>query len=306
MKKYLLHCLTCLFSVTSFGQTFITSSNQKLVEDAVKDGIILVRQFYQLKDTTVHPVQYYGRNNQPDFGMSLNLGILFGNGYLSGAKTFRPWMQDSNYVEFENSKYVPVLSKTEFRTFGNCRFDSLRISNEIIPLQEGRIFMPKDSLFSNKGFTANKNIGKQECWLVWITSAEEARNESDSLQLALTTYRMDITIEIGHNIYDIPSPPFKKNIIGGFLVSPVVTAIGNISFQLVALLEKKQDEWQAILIKPLSAEAPAIKRSQPEQSLTPSTRPVHTKDNKKRKKDDKSIQNGRQNQCGNGEDQQRR
>ena len=284
MKKYLLHCLIYLFSTTGFGQTFVTSSSQKLVENAVKDGIILVRQYYQLKDTTVRPIQYYGRNNQPDFGMSLSLGILFENGYLSGVEAFNPWMQDGNFIEFKNSKYVPILSRTEFRTFSDYHFDSLHISNEIIPFQEEHIFMFKDSLFSNRGFVVNKNIGKQECWLVWVTSAEEARNENDSLHLALTTYRMDITIERGHNIYDIPSPPFKKNIIGGFLISPVVTAIGNISFQLVALLEKKQDEWQAVLIKPLSAETPVVKGNQPEQSLTPSTRPADMKNNKKRSK----------------------
>lgn len=284
MKKYLLHWLICLVSVTSFGQTFITSSNQKMVEDAVKDGIILVRQYYQLKDTTVHPVQYYGRNNQADFGMSLSLGILFENGYLSGIEAFNPWMQDDNFIEFKNSKYVPVLSRTEFRTFSSFHFDSLQICNEIIPLQEGHIFMPKDSLFASKGFTCNKDIGKQECWLVWITSQEEFRNESDSLNLALTTYRIDITVEKGNSIYNIPSPPFKKNIIGGFLISPVVTAIGNISFRLVALLEKKQDEWQAVLIKPLLAEVPAVEENLSERSLTSSTRPAYPQNNKKKRK----------------------
>ena len=84
-----------LASYAQWSQSIFNSPNQKMVEDAVKDGIILVRQNFQLKDTMTQ--QRYGRNHGDSFGSQYCIAAKVKSG-LCVSKRFRnPWEYDDNY-----------------------------------------------------------------------------------------------------------------------------------------------------------------------------------------------------------------
>ncbi|MDR2232001.1 MAG: hypothetical protein LBE56_02620 [Tannerella sp.] len=235
-------------SSINFGN--MLSSNQQLIEDAVKDGFFIIRQRYQLQDTTARTPTYFGWQNRDWFGESYSLGVKVKTGYYLFDKAIIPWLYDTNFEQYKtNSKYVPVLSDGDFRTFENIDYQSLPRGNALI--KEGssnRIFLlPDTSSFQQKGFSVDTGKGEKKGWLVWVTTDKPLEEQPDQKPSCLI-YRLELNFEQGKNSYDVKDPATDKNIVGGFYFLPEITDIGQITFSLSGVLLRENGSWQVAVL----------------------------------------------------------
>jgi hypothetical protein len=256
-----------------FGAQFmprsLSSGNQQLIEDAVKDGIFIVRQSYQIKDTATNTL--YGWNGDEQFGYAVSLGIKAQNGYYLDNRAVEPWRYDDKFAEYNGKKqYVPVISESECRPLTNDSAFSIFSydKDRLKTLSDGQFYFAGDSLLDRQGFDPDDSNGNKDGWLVWVLSPDSIRRvENESFSLLV--YRNELTFESGKDAYKIKDPPTDKRILGGFYVVPKVIGIGKISFCISGLLNKKEDYWQVVRLTESSGKKEIFRDKPVKEGLTP-------------------------------------
>lgn len=231
-------------SFAQFGQNLFSSVNQQLIEQAVGDGIMLIRQEYQLEDTVT--MKRYTWNNQPEFGNSQSFCVLTENGYIASNKVLEPWKYDSKYAKYKDSVYRPVLSKTYCRTISDDKYREVGCLSPIGPrtlLQDDWIYVC-DSTFNKRGFISDTVSGEKNGWLIWLTINNVEKIDTE--QLTLVSYRHELSIEERKYIYEIPEPTTQRHIIGGIYVEPKYLEIGRIEFALIGIVVNIDNKWHVI------------------------------------------------------------
>jgi hypothetical protein len=219
-----------------------------MIDDAVRNGFFIVRQKYQLMDTTVNPPAYFGRNNQPHFGIGYSLGVKTADGFYSDDKVLHPWNYDANYEQYRtDNKYKPVIFETAYRLIGDSTYTIMEFQADLcFPVPSTPFVCAKNSSFGKKGFTTDNANGLKKGWLVWVVSDKEVA-AVDTIPLSLMIYRNELVFESGKNVYEIkPLAVESKVIAGGIYVIPHVTDIGQITFRLSGLLSRNGDKWQVV------------------------------------------------------------
>ncbi|MDR1898267.1 MAG: hypothetical protein LBR10_15930 [Prevotellaceae bacterium] len=253
MKKVLFFCIFQTWAATvlvaqSLGLSI--SSNQQMIEDAVKDGLFVIHQYYQLQDTTAATPSYYGWNNNPHFGDTYSLGVKTTNGYYVGDRVIRPWIYDSKFEEYRNSnQFAPVFLKAEYRQFDSTSCSPLALK-DVTPeiISENRVFFIDDAIFDNKGFSADYADGTTKGWLVWAVT-DKPLPEADRQPLSLLVYRSELVLENRKELYEVRTPSTQKTVLGGIYILPEVTEIGKITFRLLGILHYENDRWNVVKIK---------------------------------------------------------
>ena len=254
---------------TQFLPRTLNSGNQQLIEDAVKGGIFIVRQGYQLKDTKTDKL--YGWNNDEQFGYTVSLGIKVQNGYYLDVKAVEPWRYDSKYNEYNDQKqYLPVISESKYRLFTDDSVfnDFTYDKGKLKALYGGQFYFAQDSFFDNQGLEPDNSDGKKAGWLVWVVSSDSAANSTNE-SFSLLVYRNELTFETGKDTYNIKNPPTDSAILGGFYVVPEVTGIGKTSFRLNGLLNKKDGNWQVVRLTESAGKKEIVRDKPAQEGLTP-------------------------------------
>ncbi len=247
MKKIIIALLLILSgSYPAISQTFEMSPNQQFIEDAIKDGILIVNQEYQLQDTETK--QLYGRNNKEFFGKTYSMLLKVEDGYYGDIKIVKPWLYDSNYMEYrDKNKYTPKISGTSYRNIDNHFFKPSPFdADSYLPITEDFLYMWPGS-DGDIGMQKDTTTGHKEGWLIWVT-AEEELHKSDSAHLQLEIYRTDIDIKKESCFYEIKNSNTNRIIIGGFYVFPLFTKIGQVTFSLVGILQQIDNKWNIVTI----------------------------------------------------------
>ena len=242
MKLLIATLALSVISMTGFAQISFQTSNQKIIEDAVIDGVLLVRQEYQLEDTV--SLKRYTWNNRPEFGSAISFCVLTENGYVISSTALKPWEQDSKFDKYKGV-YRPVLTDTWYKTAASKDF---RKAGGIAPsetkyLADTNWTCVFDSLFG-QGFAVDTTSGEKDGWLVWLTAGNAGNVESDSL--TLMAYRYKLTVQADVEAYEIPSPTSSRHIIGGIYVEPKYPGIGKMKLELVGTVVKNGDNWQML------------------------------------------------------------
>ena len=272
MKRIILSLAGMIFMASinaQFMPRSLNSGNQQLIEEAVKGGIFIIRQSYQLKDTNTD--ELYGLHNAEHFGYTVSLGIKAQNGYYLDNRAVEPWRYDNTFIEYNDQKqYLPVISESKYWSLTNDSvFSDLPYDKDKLKaLSSGQFYFAQDSLFNNQGFDTDNSDSNKEGWLVWVVSPDSmkaAANESFSLLV----YRNELTFEPGKNAYKIKEPPTDNWVLGGFYVVPEVTGIGKISFCLSGLLNKKDGYWQVVRLTESIYKREIISDKPIKEGLTP-------------------------------------
>jgi hypothetical protein len=224
-------------------------SNHQLIEDAVTDGLFIVRSCYLLQDTTVKEPTYYRWRDLPYFGDSCSLGVKLKKGYCIGDIAANPWKYDTKYEEYRSrNRYKPVMSESYYRQIN----DSLPLllsleKKEIKSISTNHIYLVEDTLFQNKGFEINNSNGEKKGWIVWVISDKPLPEQKD-MKISFSIYRTELLFEHGKEIYNIEmkNPPVNKTVLGGIYILPKYPEIGEIVFQLGGYLHKENNQWQVI------------------------------------------------------------
>ena len=236
----LIASLNC--AVAQFSQSLFNSSSQQLVEQAVKGGIVLLRQDYQLLDTLSNT--RYGWNHQEVFNSIYSVGFKVGSGYVVNERFVRPWNFDQRYHELRDTTYVPVISKTSCKSMVDTVYTDVKYnSDHKRSIKDSLIYRVDSLVHERRGLRIDSSLGEKEGWLVWITSADSLLQENT--QLSVVTYKHKITIEENKKEYALPKPATSKNIMAGILVVPNNTQVGVLDFQIVGYAYQK-DDWYVI------------------------------------------------------------
>ncbi|MDR1680349.1 MAG: hypothetical protein LBS12_00995 [Prevotellaceae bacterium] len=264
MKKIFYTMICGMLSLTAGAQSrqlqgLSASANQQLLEQAVADGLLVVRRYYQLKDTTVEPPAYYGWNNQPHFGESLSLGVKGDSGRcLLSESAVHPWLYDPKFDQYRNqNRYVPALFKAEYRLLDSAAYRPVVLEDSAVPLSDNRLYTAvADSAFGSSGFTVDRDSGEKNGWLVWVL-ANAPLTGNATQPLSLIVYRSPLTFTDDLTLYEVRTLSTEKTILGGIYILPQITGIGQITVKLSGVLLEENEKWHVVKVAALPLSAPA-------------------------------------------------
>lgn len=297
MKKILLVYLIIItsqaFAFAQWSQSMFNSPNQQLVEDAVRKGIVLVRQDYQLQDTLTN--QKYGRNHETYFGTVYSIAAKLQNALSVSERFVSPWEYDSNFAQYNNSHYQPIISKTMFRALSDSSYTELHYNrNYIRALEEGIVYHVDSLSHPDRGFIVDRSIGEKEGWLVWVFASDTTQLSNESL--SLVTYKHKVTLEEGLNKYMVTQPGVSGHILGGIYVCPNITVIGTVDFLFEGLIvHDVNEQWQFYVFCETESGSTTLSDNLPEQGdeLTPVTENTQNENNSRHRSRNRSHRGAR-------------
>ncbi len=244
MKRILTMSLFLFISLFVAGQPSLfhtASANQQLIEEFVGNGLFLLRQDYQIKDTATG--KYYGRGGDV-FGSIYALGIKLQGGYCLSDRGVRPWEYDEHFNDYRKG-YIPVMYKTYRRELtdtamtGCPQWGDKRMRELLL----GKFSYVADSLFGGDGFETDLTAGRKKGWLVWVVSKKAIAEAAPQTSVSYAIYRKELDIRDGAGEYVIDAPSVDQKVWGGIYVVPVQTAVGQITFRLVGVVDRWGDQW---------------------------------------------------------------
>lgn len=271
MKTLYTFVFLCLANIAYSQQLprIFKSSETILVEKTISDGLLLIRQEYQLEDTLTH--KRYTLDNRSDFGSAISFGVLTESGYIVRNDVITPWEKDRQYEQYRGSQYRPVLSRTLARTVKDStwRETALILPQYVFPIKDSQWVEVKDSL-SAEGLSVDYSDGEKDGWIVWLTSEKEC---IDSSALSLVIYRQLLELS-GKVDGDIAVKTLDTNseVLGGIYINPCFESIGRIAFKVCGIIVKKEEAWTLLrCTSGLSAEESIAKKTDKDQApeLTP-------------------------------------
>lgn len=275
MKQIILYAVALIITVSTANAQKLAdyrfkSMMQNVAEEAVKSGLFIIRQDYVIKRNSDGLT--FGLDNRPEFGTTYSLAVKATNGYIISEPAVKPWHHDKNYDQLqEKEKYTPIILQTQ-----------------ITPLQDSAIYSRID--ISNSA----KFDNKQQLW--FIKQADTSKETFPDFQAGNSGYTVWITVDEKQDLsintaakfwfttdsiaFDKPTI-IKQNftnekILGGIFVIPAYPKIGEVQFQLAAIIVPDGDCWAAIPF-------PKVKRST-SLNLTPTENPPSKNDDDKNKK----------------------
>lgn len=227
-----------------FTQSMFNSPNQQLVEQAVRNGVVLLRQDYQLLDTVTN--ERYGWNHRDMFNSVYSVGIKVGDGYVVSDRFVHPWSYDGRYLDLTGVTYVPVVSKTMGRIITDTVMTEIKYGvSDVCPLEDSLAYRIDCEDSELEGFTVDSSAGAKDGWLVWVVAKDSTL--SDSSDLSLVTYRYSMTIDDDTLSYQLPDPVASDYIVGGFYVVPQNTSVGKLDFKLVGFAALRDSLWYLVV-----------------------------------------------------------
>ena len=261
------------------GQIF-KSSNQQFVEQAIKNGIFVIKQTYQLEDTTTQ--QRFGRYGNEEFGAFSSLAIRTSNGILVDSQLLSPWETDSNFSRYR-ATHRPVIANSYSMEFGDSIMSPITFSTDSLNLGQFRLakLCPQDSSFV--GFDNKRYNRTTEGWIVWLSNDSTINEFNGHKNPEFTIFKRTIEFHPDSISYKIDAPSTSNQLWGGIFVVPEQTEIGQITFFLGGVIVKDlaSNEW--VLATPM--EQMITTRTRPEDELTPlRQQPTENKKKKDKKK----------------------
>lgn len=243
MKRFILLLLISLVCYTGRCQMILGKlGTEALVEDAVKEGFVLVGAQYQLKEKATGNL--YGRGGRNYYGESYSLGYLFPQGCILAEESLSPWDKDPDFEKYrKNEKYVPILMDTISLKKANRGVSRINCSiRGISNLPNTGLSSISLDVSEYSGFPLNQEIGQLSGWFVWcmIPKEEQIGRETDFSFTSL--YR---TIEIKDTMaVPVEAPKNGEKMLGGIFVVPKVDSLGKITLYTKGILCKiNNDKW---------------------------------------------------------------
>lgn len=299
MRKYFLLLLfisTKLFAQLEIGS--LTTSGQKITENAVKGSVSVIKQSYQVKNKKTGKI--YGRSGRKDFGHSFSIAIKSEHGFLLTEKGLKPWLYDESFKKVEND-YEPVISMTDIRVIrAESKFIQCPMKIQSQQPAEGIwIANIADSLNTDKLEIDNEN-GVKDGWLIWFYSPKDSKaDELGAVSLQSVNKKIDVKDD---KSIDIDEPANSNHVLGGVYVCPYFIGGGHIVYKFVGMVVKIENKWKLQIpfvgmshenssVEPdempqeePNVEEPAQEKDDQDIDLTPVEQPKDKKKGKKSKK----------------------
>src|SRR5574344_873891 len=123
MKKILITAFVCIASLSAFpqldGLSSLFPNNQPILEEAIQNGLVLIKQTYQLYDSTAN--KYYGRAGNDYYGFNYSMGFKMKNGIYFFDEAAHPWNYDDYFTKYKD-QYTPVIYETSVREWTDTNY----------------------------------------------------------------------------------------------------------------------------------------------------------------------------------------
>lgn len=274
MKHIIIWILGALTSFPAYAQfpgLSLSSNNQQLIEDAIKGGMILLEQSYQLEDTTTH--QRFGRYGKEEFGKSYSLAVKVNDGICITDRATRPWEYDENFSRYRDS-HRPILYKTSYRELPDSLPANMLALDYSIQkhYENSTLCFAMDSIsFRRNGFITDETSGERNGWIVWVSSTSKLGECDSSTAFDYIIYKLSLNVSADSISYPVSTPQTDKHIWGGIFVIPEQSAIGQLTFRLCGIAEPNNASWQ--LIVPFCTASSAEQQHPVGEELTPTIAP---------------------------------
>lgn len=243
MKKLALTIITIALSLTSMAQfDFVATEGQKMVQNALSDALVLVRQNYVLVNDKN---EEYGRSGQEYFGRAYGVGLFTDCGLAMPTSTAEPWREDKAYDKYRSSdEYKPKVSMTELRYAGQTQYKAATFNSpEFVYTHDSAVLytsgIPKEATIH----TELPKDGETSGWIVLLTSSGNLEAD-ETAPISVEAFKYSITFDKKTVLYPIEQTPSMrvKNIIGGAFFIPFYS-MGQITFKYAGIMVKKEDGW---------------------------------------------------------------
>lgn len=268
MKKTSLLIIMMLSYGIAMTQSFdfnFKSNNQLLIEDAVKQGFIIIRQSYQLCDTTANPYTYFGKNNDDFFGQTFSLGIITEKGIYCNNQAICPWNFDTSFEDYRNTKYKPVLYQTYYRFLTNSTYQEIKYDRDSLNIMYSNLLYSIDFDGFEDGFVVDNQQGEKQGWLVLVDTNDHI-SVNDTVPFRMSIYRSPLIFSNDSAQYNIEVKSMYDSFIGGVYITPTITAVGQITFVLSGIVQNNNHNW---IIIPLLTTKDNLDNNNDEIILTP-------------------------------------
>lgn len=236
MKKILITMLLCSAPIWIMAQDMA----QDLVERAIRQGIVVLRQDYQLLNEDDEPI-----GNKPGmncYGRTYTCGVRIGDNQFLVTKDFViPWINESIV---KSNKRNPQVSYSGFLTLNTIDFEqfdcnvedaSEEIANHLYKIEASEV----------EGFETDEEAGKKKGYSVWLKCSNSIDMEHVPTGLSLEYTPFSITTKENTFVYELSAQP-KGNVIGGVFIVPTVSKIGSIKLKVNGMFEKRGGVWKFI------------------------------------------------------------
>lgn len=240
----------------------------QFIEKAIAQGLVGIRQDFQLEDTLIEKSYNFG--GDPDrFGGQISFLVKLDNGFVIPDEILHPWDYDPNYPKFKNKQYVPFFNRTSLLKVSQNNWKELEFP--FLPTEEGELAnglkYVKDEESVSNGFHRFSGYGKKEAWIVWLLLSEKSSTET---HCEFVTRPIELTLEKGKKLYEMEAPESKLQLLGGIVVEPVFNGVGRVDFALIGVIGKTDGKYNMAVIEPNMAEEVIITEGSNIENLTPS------------------------------------
>lgn len=219
-------------------QDAMKMGENQLIEDAVKDGFVVMNTYYALQTNNG---KKYGRDGHDFFGHSCYVGYSLPQGYVTMAEAMNPWEKDEMYESFrDEGKYTPVLLDSIMIRTGNGS-GTLRgsVNSECMAIGETGLV----SLLAGEDNQQSLMLSQEDVnkgWLVFAMIPKDKNKVFDKTTPLSFTSKVFTFKETGM-LVDVPQRS-RETIVGGIFVVPVIKGIGQVELQAKAFLTKNSDD----------------------------------------------------------------
>lgn len=244
MNKYnYIFCLILLLITHTSANSQLLNikiGSDALVEDAIKDAIILVESRYCIQD--IESDQKYGRNGDSYFNKISFLGCKTEKGILTSSQAMKPWEVDKTYNKYrDNSKYRALLDSTLIiRSLPIDTTQSIDISSNLVFNNDSTLICIgiADNIKESMAFsTVDKGATN---WIVWVLESTN-ENSKDSQLFEYNIVKRTIDFSKDKGSLDIPSS--TNPVVGAIYLNANVVSVGLIEFCLSGFAIDKSGEW---------------------------------------------------------------
>ena len=256
-KKIILLLLT-LVAIPATAQIFnfsLRTNNQQLIDKALSGAFVGINQSYELCDTIKD--EHFGRDGKDYFSIIPFIGIETEKGLVFPSSLLTPWTKDVDFEKYRD-KYKPLTTKSNVRLLnveGDQPYRDIQYPITGIPITN-HLNILADTLHSSKGLIVDTIPGVKDGWFIWLTSNKDLA-EADSVKF--TSIKKVIEVPLNGESIHIDTPEISETVYGGIYVTPIQTAIGQITFTLTGIMIPDEDGW--ILDFPFIAENKEKNRS---------------------------------------------
>lgn len=240
MKKYIALLLLTAIAATGHAQLQVgKSAAQLIVEQAVRPGIVISQNAFQIKKNGTD--ELFGLNGKNEFGTAYTVGLKVPGGILLTDRAIHPWDGNEKFEKYK-ADYSPVACTPRYAELADTADyqETAYEASKAEALCDSSVYRCATNVFGHDAFTPDTAAGDKQGWMVWVSIGKNA-DKAKTTRCELMAQMKDV--KVGTETTLAP-PATDKEILGGLYVVPAYTSIGTIVFRLSGIAVKKGKKWQ--------------------------------------------------------------